>query len=142
MAKTNGSEYTNDEASYGVSDYVCALYSSTLLLVFVCPLASSTHQLIGALMSTRDKTDALTSTRHKAFSAQLSSPAPKHQICHAHQLRDLQYVCPFDNNSESYFPPFLKGVGGLSSPTPEAGLCSQGSPTPKAYGSNGQEIRH
>jgi len=36
------------------------------------------------------------------FSAQLSSPAPKHQICHAHQLRDLQYAIDAEGSLFAY----------------------------------------
>jgi transposase len=36
------------------------------------------------------------------FSAQLSSQAPKHQICHAHQLRDLQYAIDAERSAFAY----------------------------------------
>jgi transposase len=37
------------------------------------------------------------------FSAQLSSPAPKHQICHAHQVRDLQYAIDAERSAFAYW---------------------------------------
>jgi transposase len=36
------------------------------------------------------------------FSAQLSFKAPKHQICHAHQLRDLQYAIDVERSLFAY----------------------------------------
>jgi transposase len=36
------------------------------------------------------------------FSAQLSSPAMKRQICHAHQLRDLQYAIDAERSPFAY----------------------------------------